>query len=66
MYRFGWLMILAQLGLATYALRVICRRIGQDRRCPSPDRIRAIRAAYWMAIAILVYGVAMVLTADKR
>ena len=58
--------MIAQVVLATYSLRVICRQIGNDRRCPSRDRIMAIRAAYWMAIAIMVYGVAMVLTADKR
>ena len=66
MYRFGWLLIIVQMALATYSLRVICRQIGNDRRCPSSDRIMAIRAAYWAAIAILVYGVAMALTADKR
>jgi hypothetical protein len=66
MYRFGWLLVVTQLALATYSLRVICRQIGRDRRCPSRDRIMAIRAAYWTAIAILVYGSVMALTADKR
>ena len=66
MYRFGWLMILAQIALATYSLRVICVQIGRDRRCPSRDRIMAIRAAYWMAIVIIAYGVVMAVTADRR
>ena len=66
MYRFGWVMTLVQIALATYSLRVICRQIGSDRRCPSRDRIMAIRAAYWAAISILAYGVVMALTADKR
>lgn len=66
MSRAGWLMMIAQVLLATYSLRVICRQIGRDRRCPSRDRIMAIRAAYWAAIAILAYGAAMALTADKR
>lgn len=66
MYRFGWLLVVAQVLLASYALRAICRQIGRDRRCPSRDRIMAIRAAYWMAIVIIAYGVAMALTADKR
>ena len=66
MYRFGWALVIAQMLLATYSLRVICRQVGRDRRCPSRDRIMAIRAAYWAAIVILAYGVAMALTADKR
>ena len=51
--RIGWLVILTQVLLASYALRAICRQIGRDRRCPSRDRI-------------IAYGVAMALTADKR
>lgn len=66
MYRFGWLLVVTQAALASYALRVICRQIGRDRRCPSQDRIMAIRAAYWTAIVILAYGVAMAVMADKR
>ena len=66
MYRFGWLLVITQFALASYALRVICCQIGKDRRCPSQDRIMAIRAAYWMAIVIIAYGVAMAVTADKR
>lgn len=66
MHRFGWLMVLAQIALATYSLRAICAQIGRDRRCPSRDRVMAIRAAYWAAIAALAVGVLMAATADKR
>jgi len=66
MYRFGWLLVVAQLGLATYALRTICAQIGRDRRCPSRDRIMAIRAAYWTAAVTIVVGIVMAVTADKR
>lgn len=66
MHRFGWLMVIVQVVLATYSLRAICVQIGRDRRCPSRDRIIAIRVAYWTALAILGYGLAMALTADRR
>ena len=64
--RIGWLVILTQVLLASYALRAICRQIGRDRRCPSRDRIIAIRVAYWTAILALVVGVLMAVTADKK
>lgn len=66
MYRFGWLMVLGQIALMTYALRTICAQIGRDRRCPSRDRIMAIRAAYWTAAVTIVVGIVMAVTADKR
>jgi len=66
MHRFGWLMVLGQIALMTYALRTICAQIGRDRRCPSRDRIIAIRVAYWTAAAVIAAGVVMAVTADKR
>ena len=66
MHRFGWLMVIAQVLLATYSLRAICAQIGRDRRCPSRDRIIAIRVAYWTAILAIVVGVLMAVTADKK
>lgn len=66
MHRFGWLMVVVQIALATYSLRAICAQIGRDRRCPSRDRIIAIRVAYWTAILALVVGVLMAVTADKK
>ena len=66
MHRFGWLMVMVQIALATYSLRAICVQIGRDRRCPSRDRIIAIRVAYWTAILALVVGVLMAVTADKK
>ena len=66
MHRFGWLLVLAQIALMTYSLRTICQQVGQDRRCPSRDRIIAIRVAYWTAAAVIAAGVVMALTADKR
>ena len=66
MYRFGWLLVLAQLALMTYSLRTICAQIGTDRRCPSRDRIIAIRVAYWTAAWVIAIGVVMAVTADKR
>lgn len=66
MHRFGWLMVMVQIALATYSLRAICVQVGRDRRCPSRDRIMAIRAAYWTAILALFVGVLMAVTADKR
>ena len=66
MHRFGWLLVMVQIALATYSLRAICVQIGRDRRCPSRDRIIAIRVAYWTAILALVVGVLMAVTADKK
>ena len=66
MHRFGWLMVMVQIALATYSLRAICVQIGRDRRCPSRDRIIAIRVAYWTAILAIVVGVLMAVTADKK
>ena len=66
MHRFGWLMVIAQVLLATYSLRAICAQIGRDRRCPSRDRVMAIRAAYWTAMLALFVGVVMAVTADKK
>lgn len=59
-------LVLAQAALATYAMRVICRQIGRDRRCPSRDRIMAIRAAYWTATLTLAAGVVLWATQDRR
>ena len=56
MHRFGWLLVMVQIALATYSLRAICVQIGRDRRCPSRDRIIAIRVAYWTAILAIVVG----------
>jgi len=64
--RIGWLVILTQVVLASYSLRAICWQIGRDRRCPSRDRIMAIRAAYWAAIVTLTVGVVLYATQDKR
>ena len=66
MHRFGWLMVMVQIARATYSLRAICVQIGRDRRCPSRDRIIAIRVAYWTAILAIVVGVLMAVTADKK
>ena len=66
MHRFGWLLVMVQIALATYSLRAICVQIGRDRRCPSRDRIIAIRVAYWTAILAIVVGVLMAVTADKK
>ena len=66
MHRFGWLLVLAQIALMTYSLRTICAQIGRDRRCPSRDRIIAIRVAYWTAVVVIAVGVTMAVTADKR
>ncbi len=66
MHRFGWLLVLAQIVLMTYSLRAVCAQIGRDRRCPSRDRVIAIRVAYWTAAAVIAAGVVMALTADKR
>jgi len=64
--RIGWLVIVMQVALASYALRAICSQIGRDRRCPSRDRIMAIRAAYWTAMATMAVGAALWLTQDRR
>ena len=66
MHRFGWLLVLAQIVLMTYSLRAVCAQIGRDRRCPSRDRIIAIRVAYWTAMLALFVGVVMAVTADKK
>lgn len=66
MHRFGWLLVLAQIVLMTYSLRSVCAQIGRDRRCPSRDRVIAIRVAYWTAATVIAAGVVMALTADKR
>lgn len=64
--RIGWLLVIAQVVLASYSLRAICSQIGRDRRCPSRDRIMAIHAAYWTTIATMAVGAALWLTQDRR
>lgn len=64
--RVGWMLIPVQFALMTYALRAVCWQIGRDRRCPSRDRIMALRGAYWCAVAIMAYALLMQWDADGR
>ncbi len=58
------LLVIAQIGLAAYALRSVCAQIGRDRRCPSHNRVMALRAAYWSATGVMLYALIMWGTSD--
>ena len=61
-----WVILAANLSLATYSVNTICRAAQQDRRCPSPSRLAAIRAAYLFAVLVLGMAALLLIGAEGR
>lgn len=61
-----WILVLAQTGVMLYAVTVICRRAKWDRRCPSHDRVMAVRGAMIFALAVLAFALVLYLGSEGK